>query len=885
MACYIALDIGGSHITSGLANFKNSNQKVEYTYHQPIDNNATVDQLLADISDCIISVSKQLSHSQNLKGIAISMPGPVNYKRGVSRIEHKFKSLFALDLKTSLFNILAKKDIHVNQITFLNDAQSFLLGVLHQYSNHSENVLGITLGTGIGSASYSGGELFSGLFDENPLYKSNYKEGIAEDYFSTEWFLNQAAEKGIGNGRAIAGVKELADKAEEDQEAQLIFDHFGKNLAEYLNSLINHKKVDRIVFGGKIFHSFHLFEESFRDLFTDEVSVQIVDKTSEYSLLGAAVDQKQNGMRDGQIEIRKSVSPVLPIHKKRDPDGYDIYPTFPLGEGKIKTGYNSLMEFIRNQDSSQIVIDGNVGTIWDEVISGLNREFTSVGTGVNWYCIDAALKSENEIDSMLEGCLGDDDPLFGFNFPGRLKDFFDEKLLAQISSDKNTLSILYGTGSALTGWEGPVIYIDQPKNEIQYRSRAGSVANIGSSKAEDAKKMYKRFYFVDWPVCNKHKQELLPKMAAVADGQRPETITWTEGNDFRTGLENIVKSPFRVRPWFEPGVWGGHWMKDRFEGLNPDAKNYAWSFEIIAPENGVIFESEGVMLEAGFEFLLYQNNQAVLGRHAEEYGYYFPLRFDYLDTMDGQNLSLQCHPTLEYIRENFGEPITQDETYYIMDAEPDADVYLGFQENINPDQFQNEFRQCEISGEKADVENYVQTFPSQKHDLFLIPAGTIHCSGKNNLVLEISNTPYIFTFKIYDWQRLDLDGNPRPLNVSRAMENLNFGRNGKSVEKELISKPEIHEEGEDWKIVNLPTHKEHLYSIHRLEFEKSIRVNTVNKFHVLNLVEGKSVNIISNNQKIKLHYAETIVIPAATGEYVMENCTTGSAKVMKAFMK
>ncbi|MDZ7720752.1 MAG: ROK family protein [Balneolaceae bacterium] len=885
MACYIALDIGGSHITSGLVNFKNSNHKVEYTFHQPIDNNATVDQLLANITDSIVNVSNQLTRSQILKGIAVSMPGPFNYKKGVSRIEHKFNSLFALDLKTSLSNILAKKDIQVDQITFLNDAQSFLLGVLHQKCIHSEKVLAITLGTGIGSASYSGGELFSGLLDENPLYNSSFKTGIAEDYFSTKWFLNQAAKKGIGNGTAISGVKELAMKAEDDQAVQQIFDHFGKNLAEYLDDLISQKQVDRIVFGGKIFHSFHLFEDSFRDLFTDKVWVQIVDNTSEYSLLGAAFDQKQNGMGGGQNKIRKSVSPVLPIHKKKEPEGYDIYPTFPLSDGKIKMGYHSLMEFIHKQGSNQIVIDGNVGTIWEEVISCLNREFISAETDVNWYCIEAAHKSESEIDSMLEGYLGGDDPLFGFHFPGQLKDFFDEQSLSQISSDKNTLSILYGTGASLAGWEAPVIYIDQPKNEIQYRSRAGSVTNIGSSDTEEPKIMYKRFYFVDWPVCNKHKQELLGQATAIGDGQRPGAITWIEGDDFRAGLERMVQSPFRVRPWFEPGVWGGHWMQDKFEGLNPDAKNYAWSFEIIAPENGVIFESDGIMLEFGFEFLLYHKNKAILGRHADEYGYYFPLRFDYLDTMDGQNLSLQCHPTLEYMKEEFGEPITQDETYYIMDAGPNAEVYLGFQEDINRDQFQDVFEECAKSKRKADVEKYVQTFPSKKHDLFLIPAGTIHCSGKNNLVLEISNTPYIFTFKIYDWQRLDLDGNPRPLNISRALENLNFSREGKSVEKDFISKSEIQEEGDNWKIVNLPTHKDHLYSIHRLEFEKSIRVDTENRFHVLNLVEGESVYIISNHQKIKLRYAETIVIPATTGEYLIENCTNGSAKIVKAFMK
>lgn len=884
MSYSIVLDIGGSHITSGIVNIKNESRDVEGIRHQSIDSNASADDLLEKISDSIVTISKELKPTQVINGVGISMPGPLNYQRGVSCITgvNKFDSLFALDLKMSLISILAKKGIQIDKISFLNDAKAFLSGVLHSDNILSEKVLAITIGTGIGSASYSEGEFFSGLMDENYLYNSRFKSGRAEDYFSTKWFLNQAEEKQINNR---SGVKGLAKKAGNIPEVQHIFDQFGKNLAEYLNGLTEDTEVDRIVFGGNIFQSMHLFEESFRNHFSNGVKVQVADKTSEYSLLGAAVHH-QSKLEEHQDNVRNSVSPVLPVQKlEKESEGYDIYPTFSLDKGKIRTGYHSLMEFISEQDSNQIVIDGNVGTLWDEVVSCLNREFALKGTEVSWYCIDAALKPEEEIESMLEGYLGGDDPLFGFNYSGELKDFFDETSIERIIPTNEKLSIIYGTGAALTYWNVPIIYIDQPKNEIQYRSRAGSVTNIGSSNAEDAKKMYKRFYFVDWPVCNEHKKDLLSKLTVVTDGQRPETITWMKGDEFRNGLKKMVRRPFRVRPWFEPGVWGGQWMKDRFEGLNPDAENYAWSFEIIAPENGVIFESDGTMLEVGFEFLLYQDNHAVLGQHTEKYGYYFPLRFDYLDTMDGQNLSLQCHPTLDFIKENFGELITQDETYYIMDAEPDAEVYLGFQESISPGKFQAAFQECEKSGKEADVENYVQTFPSKKHDLFLIPAGTIHCSGKNNMVLEISNTPYIFTFKIYDWQRLDLDGKPRPLNVNRAMKNLNFSRNGKSVEKELISKPEINKEGEDWKVINLPTHEEHLYSVQRLEFKSSIQVDTENRFHVLNLVEGDTVNIIGNKQKMKIHYGETVIIPAATGDYVIENCTNENAKVVKAFMK
>jgi mannose-6-phosphate isomerase class I len=332
-------------------------------------------------------------------------------------------------------------------------------------------------------------------------------------------------------------------------------------------------------------------------------------------------------------------------------------------------------------------------------------------------------------------------------------------------------------------------------------------------------------------------------------------------------------------------VWGGQWIKDRFKGINSEALNYAWSFEMIVPENGLLFEDQGVMLEVSFDMLMFQENQNILGKAARRFGYDFPIRFDFLDTFDGGNLSVQCHPSPDYIKEHFGEDFTQDETYYILDARPDATVYLGFQDSIDPAEFKTALTKSHKENQLLEVERYIQKFPAKKHDLFLIPHGTVHCAGKNNMVLEISATPYIYTFKMYDWQRLDLDGSPRPLNIDHAFNNLDFNKKGEIVTKTLISVAETEESGPDWKKIHLPTHSDHFYSIYRYEFESEITIVTKDQCHVLMLVEGSEIAIdLAEDTKI-FHYAETFAVPAATGTYKLINRGDTIAMVIVAFVK
>jgi mannose-6-phosphate isomerase class I len=587
-----------------------------------------------------------------------------------------------------------------------------------------------------------------------------------------------------------------------------------------------------------------------------------------------------------QAAFRKTTQDLMPAQTSTTAPGeYNIYPGFPIEEGKIWSGYREFAEKILA--ASVVILDGFPGVLWENLRELLTTELDTLGVQAVWQDVSSALVPPEQVEALIAPYLGGTDPLFGRQFQGTLADFFQLEKLSSLHPDPSApLNILYGCGSALVGWEGLLVYVDVPKNEIQFRFRQGVIANLGSRESLPPKPAYKRCYFGDWVAASNHKRELLPKIDLMVDEQRPELPTLMTGNDLRESLHRMSHNFFRVRPWFEPGPWGGQWILKKISQLPQDVPNYAWSFELIVPENGLVFESSRLRLEVSFDCLMFQEYPNVLGDCAERFQTEFPIRIDFLDTFDGGNLSIQCHPRPEYIRQHFGENFTQDETYYILDCAPGARVYLGFQEDIDPAAFRAALEESAQTGVPVDIEHFVQSLPVQKHDLLLIPNGTIHGSGKDNLVLEISATPYIFTFKMYDWLRNDLDGKPRSLNISRAFDNLYFDCKGERIPREFLSKSYLLDNGDGWRFVHCPTHPQHFYDVHRLEFDDCVTVHLQGSCHALSLVEGEFLLLeTASGMRQRFNYAETFVVPAAAGSYRLISENGKPLKVIKCFVK
>ena len=551
---------------------------------------------------------------------------------------------------------------------------------------------------------------------------------------------------------------------------------------------------------------------------------------------------------------------------------FNKFPVIRIPNHQCITGWENICREIIKNKPTTIAIECYPGVFIKEIMTAV-QELLNPGMIID---TSEAMKPEDDLAAMVQKYVTDD-PVFGYITPLELEDYFDSSKVPELQQKIDTVkncTVVIGPGATLLAPQSDLsIYADMPRWEIQMRFRNNTACNLGRANYADAfSYQYKHSYFVDWRVCDRYKKRMLNTCHFVWDTTIPHQPKMISTDALFDALQLTVQQPFRVVPFFDPGPWGGQWLKEVCD-LDRNAPNFAWGFDCVPEENSLLLEFGDQVVEIPSINLVFFQPDALLGKEVYEgFGDEFPIRFDFLDTMEGGNLSLQVHPLKEYIKEKFGMSYTQDESYYMLDTGDDAFVYLGLKENTDPDQMMKALSEAQNNDLPFDAEQYVQKWPVHKHDHVSIPAGTVHCSGANSVVLEISATPYIFTFKLWDWGRMGLDGKPRPISLGHGKNVIQWDRTASWTQQHILNLTEPIAEGEGWREEHTGLDAWSFIETRRHWFSQKVRHHTEDVVNVLNLVEGREVIIESPDNSFEpyiVHDAETFIVPAHVGAYTI----------------
>jgi len=579
-------------------------------------------------------------------------------------------------------------------------------------------------------------------------------------------------------------------------------------------------------------------------------------------------------------------SPINPVRLQSNQAKSDIGTGYEAWLGQIEEHYN------RQQSKTyHIAIDGSHGVTFEKALEQLQAFFRKANIAYVELNSIRYMKESTELFAAFDRYLTDNRAFGVIASDVDFKDYFKPQAQAKWQADAaallasaeasekdsaGTVIVTFGPGAAYLSADASLSVfcdISRENQQILHREGMGSL-QLGASK--DPVETYKQALFLEWPVWEQYRKQQLNSFDFYMDMNNPDQPTFLTLPLLHSLMEGAAQQPIRVKPFFAPGIWGGQYLKKLCD-LPEDWENCAWSFEPIAPENTMLIEAFGHILELPFPLVLSAHPKQIMGeRNVSLFGDYFPIRFDYLDTIQGDHLSLQVHPQQSYIEGTFNERITQQESYYIMELEEGKSpiVALGFTEGTTGEQLLEAVDNAHASKDPLDIAKYVNVMEAKKGDLYLIPPGTVHFSGKGNLVLEISSTTWWFTFKIYDHLRLAKDGLPRPINRDHASRNMKDSIDTDYVREHLVPTPAVQRVQGNSVEELLGEQEDLLFQVKRLKLDGEWIDDTNGQFLMFNLVEGDRVRLtpLDNEEAaVEWGYAEAYIVPAAVGKFRIES--------------
>ena len=560
-----------------------------------------------------------------------------------------------------------------------------------------------------------------------------------------------------------------------------------------------------------------------------------------------------------------------------------------------------------------VALDGYTTANWTVFVNLIARECCLLGLGFEAIDANAAtLKSGKEIDAIIDPLLIWDtkiDPtlLYGKVYKGGYQGLMDEarteafKKAVPASRQAGKISVVYGYGSLIPELRelyDVKVFFDLTPMKSMLRIRRGEYSNLGKERPGIINRTIRRCYYCDFECAVRNRHELWENNVPdwyVLDND-PQNLQLKPFGTFSDICAQLVKYPFRAKPCYLEGVWGGSYMK-KLRKLPEEMRNAAWVFDFIPMEVSVVVEAGDEKLDINYCSFVHKEGVNLMGEDCvKKFEGYFPIRFNWDDSYHSTgNMSIQCHSGGEYNVKNYNEFGRQDESYYVVVTGHDAKTFIGFRDDADIPQFFRDIEAADTEHKPCDYMKYVSYEESKPGLQVMLPAGTIHSSGRNQVILEIGSlTIGSYTYKMYDYLRLDFDGKQRPIHTRLGEENVRQDRRYSVIHdpespEYIVQKPRLAASGEGWEEYILGENPQVYFSLRRLEFEKKCEQDTGGKlFHVLTLVDGDAVRVRSvrhPERYFDLQFMDIVCVPADMGRYVIENLGREPVMVHKTCLR
>jgi mannose-6-phosphate isomerase class I len=542
-----------------------------------------------------------------------------------------------------------------------------------------------------------------------------------------------------------------------------------------------------------------------------------------------------------------------------------------------------------------IAVDGWYGVDWAGLKTRLQEAARSRGMSLEWVSTAELFQPAAQIEEYRRPFVTDD-PSFGrVNGQGVIEDIMAEKKVTALKARlaaradlKADALIVLGPGATIAALEQLYdlrFYADFTMQPLLWQMWDGKLVTFGREEPA-ANYLWKKYYYCDFYLLLRQKKKALARMDYYLEAVDANNFKLVPAAGYQTIIDELVKRPIKQVKITQPGPWGSYRFKEIYDEI-PGLENMAWN-ELAGIELGILVDvGAGAELNLPCQNIM-QRPLELVGRYVhEKHPDLLPLQV-WLDDgyfaepvpYERASMPIHNHPDTEYNQRNFNEPLGRYETYYIVEAYHDAGTMMGFKEDADLEEYE---RLCRDSNNRKvfDWQKFIRRWATNVGDLFLIPPGTEHGHGGNQMILEMDTGPSVagteYSFFTYDFARPTWDDKaksmtapPMRMHLEHSFRN-NKWRREKYVQEHLRARPVVVRGDGDTRMDRFTTISEMPFEIERFVFSKPMAHSTEGRFlQIPTLTVGKSVLIRSQQhpeRQTTLDFLQACLIPAGFGDY------------------